>query len=70
MKVPGRFGLGGPIIGLILILFGIFFNMFGEKCPNFILRANPDAALSLARRVFEFLMENRKKNDRINKIAD
>ena len=28
--------------------------MFGEKCPNFILRANPDAALSLARGVFEF----------------
>ena len=28
--------------------------MFGEKYPNFILRANPDAALSLARGVFEF----------------
>ena len=28
--------------------------MFGDKCPNFILRAKRDAALSLARGVFEF----------------
>ena len=41
-------------IGLILILLGIFLNIFGEQCPNFILRAKRDAALSLARRVFEF----------------
>ena len=30
--------------------------MFGEKCPNFILRANPDAALSLARGVFALIL--------------
>ena len=33
--------------------------MFGGKCPNFILRAKRDAALSLARGVFEFLKKNR-----------
>ena len=29
--------------------------MFGERCPNFILRANLDAALSLARGYLRFL---------------
>ena len=36
------------------IIGDFFVNILGERCPNFILRANPDAALSLARGVFEF----------------
>ena len=38
----------------VLILLVIFLNIFGETCPNSILRAKRDAALSLARGVFEF----------------
>ena len=44
----------GPLLLVIFILLVIFLDMFGENYPNFILRANPDAALSLARGVFEF----------------
>ena len=36
-----------------------FLDGFGETCPNFILRAKRDAALSLARRVFEFFNDCR-----------
>ena len=42
----------------MLILLVIFFHIFGETCPNSILRAERDAALSLARRVFEFFNES------------
>ena len=40
-----------------------FLNIFGEKCPNVILRAKRDAALSLARGVFEFFNGETRKID-------
>ena len=60
---PNSFHQNASMINFLINIIGDLFHMFRKKCFILILRARRDAALSLARGVFEFFNGKSRKID-------